>query len=130
MRAPVQGKKEFHPRELALAVAVENGDEILGAIVTGADDDENALPFVLRVLEPHVEVDAVGPEIDIACAGEITLGPHPVFLFPLLLQSHDSACGQSLRVLSEDSLKGFREVARGDPFQIKDRDGEPFWLPP
>ena len=118
MRAPFLERGEgFHPGELALTVAVEDGDELLGPIVARADDNENALPFVLRIFEPHVEVDAVGPEIDKACAGKIALGPPLVFLLPLLLQPDNSACRQAFRVLSEDGLKGFGEVAVEIPFK-------------
>src|SRR5213082_2477721 len=47
----------------ALAKAVLDGQQLLPAAGVGADQHQQALPLVL---EPGREVDAVGPEIDVA----------------------------------------------------------------
>ena len=55
-------------RACCVAVAVAQADDVLVADLVGTDDHQQAL---LVVLEPGLEVDAIGPEVDIALGREI-----------------------------------------------------------
>ena len=64
-------------------IAVGEADQLLLALWRGADDDQHALRVVL---EPGLQMDAVGPEVDVALGGEIALAPARVLVAPDLLQ--------------------------------------------
>ena len=112
--------QQLHPGELAFPVTVEDADKLLGAVLSGADDDEHALLSVLRVLQSHVEVDPVRPEVDISPALEGTLRPLPVFILPLSFKPHDGVGGEPLHVLAQDCTEGTGEVAGGDALEVED----------
>ena len=66
--AALEVKQQLQAALLALAVAVAQADDVLVADLVGTDDHQQAL---LVVLEPGLEVDAIGPEVDIALGREI-----------------------------------------------------------
>ena len=86
-------QQELTPRLLALAVAIGDGDELFLPVSGGAHQHQNALAFVVRVLEPHVEVHAVRPDVDIAAIGQRPLRPCRILLFPDGLQARDRGRG-------------------------------------
>ena len=112
--------EEFHPGELALPVPVEDADEFLRAVLTGAYDDEHALLFVLGIFEPHVEVDPVRPEVDISPVLKGSLRPLPVFILPLFFQPHHGVGRESFNIIAENGGKGVGEVAGGDALEVED----------
>ena len=56
-------QQQLAPRLFALPVAIGDRDELLRSVPGGAHQHQNALPFVVGVLEPDVEVHAVGPDV-------------------------------------------------------------------
>src|SRR3954453_14490494 len=77
--APLQVEEQLFPRLCTLAHPVDKSDQLLLAFGRGADNDQQALR---GVLEPGLDVDAVGPEVDIALGGEIALAPAGMLLRP------------------------------------------------
>lgn len=74
-----QAKEQLAPALRALAVAVLERQELLPAIGVGADEHQHARPVVLQA---RCEVDAIGPEVDVAVGAEITVLPALVLLLP------------------------------------------------
>ena len=70
--APLQIEQQLPPGLRALAHAVGEADQLLLALWRRADDDQDALR---GVLEPGLQMDAVGPEVDVALGREIALAP-------------------------------------------------------
>ena len=91
-------QEQLAPRLLALAIAVRDRDQLLRPLPGCADQHQNTLPVVVRVLEPDVEVDAVGPDVDIAPPRQGALGPPVLFLLPDGLQPRNRGRRQTLRV--------------------------------
>jgi hypothetical protein len=64
------------PVASALARAVDKAEQLLLALRRGADDDQDALRLVLQT---RLQVDAVGPDVDVAL-GKVALAPSLVFV--------------------------------------------------
>src|SRR5208282_6507416 len=77
--APLEIEEEFSPGLRALADAVGKPDKFLLAVGGGADDHEQTLCVVF---EPGLDVDAVGPDIDIPLGGQVAFAPASVFVNP------------------------------------------------
>src|SRR5450759_3979358 len=105
--------------DCALAHAIRKADQLLLALRGGADDDENALRLVL---EPRLQVDAVGPEVDVALHREIALLPALVFIGPPFLEASNRRCRQTGRILADKRGQRLLEVAGRDALQVEDRN--------
>src|SRR5690606_19780648 len=117
--ALLQVQQQLLPRDLALALAVYEADEFLLALCGGTDHDEHAGPLRRKT---HVEVDAVGPQIDVALAREIAPTPRSVFLLPDFLETHDVRSAESRGPFAENGREHLREVAGGDTLEVEHRD--------
>ena len=84
--APLEIEQQLAPRLGALAIAVGDCQQFLAAPLVGADDDQDAL---LVVLHPGLEIDPVGPEIEIAPGREVALFPARQLALPDILQARD-----------------------------------------
>ena len=89
--------QQGQPRLFAFTVAVGQGDQFLVAIGRGAHQDEDALPIFFQA---NIEVDAVGPQVDVFLSFQGTFAPIVVFLLPRLALSRvtveadsPAACG-------------------------------------
>ena len=79
-QAPVpEAAEQGGPGLLGLAVTVGEGDQFLGAVGTYPDDYQAAQPVLVQ---PHVEMDAVYPPLDVVDAGEVTARPLLVLGLP------------------------------------------------
>ena len=76
----------------ALARAVDKAEQLLLALRRGADDDEDALRLALQT---RLQVDAVGPDVDVALGRQVTLAPLLVFVDPDVLQPRDGRGNRS-----------------------------------
>jgi len=103
----------------ALALAVDEADELLFALRRGTDDDQQALR---GVLEAGLHVDAVDPEIDVALGREIALAPARVLVRPGVLEPPDGRGREPAGVLAEQREERLLEVAGGDALEVEDRD--------
>ena len=65
-------QQQLLPRLLALPVAVGDGDQLLLAVGGRPHQDQDALPAPLQA---DVEVDAVGPDVDVMLARQRPLAP-------------------------------------------------------
>ena len=80
---PLQIEQQGAPVVSALARAVGEADKLLPALRRGADDDEDALRIVLQT---RLQMNAVGPDVDVALGGKVALVPALVLADPDLLQ--------------------------------------------
>ena len=79
-------QEQLLPRLLALPVAVGDGDQLLLAVGGRPHQDQDALPALLQA---DVEVDAVGPDVDVVLARQRPLAPGLVLVLPDGLEPGD-----------------------------------------
>ena len=84
--APLQIEQQIAPVVRALARAIGEADQLLLALRRRADQHEDALLFVLQA---RLEMDAVGPDVDVALRRQIALLPGGVLVEPDVLQPRD-----------------------------------------
>src|SRR3954465_11544738 len=111
-----QAEQQLTPALGALAKAVLDGQQLLPAAGVGADQHQQALPLVL---EPGREVDAVGPEVDVAPGGEGAPLPARVLLLPALAQPAHGRRRQARCAGPEQGGERLRELARRHPLQVE-----------
>jgi hypothetical protein len=114
--AGLEVDQELAPALGALPRPHMKAEQFLPALRRGADDDEEALRLRLH---PGLEVDAVGPDVDVAAGREIAVLPALVLLLPRRRQPGDHTRRQVGCVGSEDGRKRLLEVAGGDAAQIE-----------
>src|SRR5712671_3355311 len=103
----------------AFAPAVGEAEQLLFALRRRADDDQDAL---LGVFKTGLQVNAVGPHVDVALGRQIALPPMLVLVEPGLLQPRDGRGRQARRILAEQRRKRLLEIAGRDALQVKDWD--------
>jgi hypothetical protein len=74
------------------------------------------------MFEPRLNMDAVDPEIDVAFGREVALAPAHVLFRPGLLKAPNGRGRKPAGVFAKQCNERLREVARGDPFEVEDRD--------
>src|SRR5437868_9122942 len=92
----------------ALARAVGKAEQLLPALRRRADDDQDAL---LGVFKTGLQVNAVGPHIDVVLGRQIALPPVLVLVDPDLLQPSNSRGRQARCILAEQGRKRLLEIA-------------------
>jgi site-specific DNA recombinase len=112
-------QQELPPRLLALPVAVGHGDQLLLAVGGRPHQHQDALPAALQA---DVEVDAVGPDVDVMLARQRPLAPGLMVLLPGGLQPGDGRRRQVGGVGAEDRPEGLGEVAGADALQVEPGD--------
>src|SRR5205085_1161273 len=115
----LQIEQQFTPILRALARAVGKTEQLLPALRRRADDDQDAL---LGVFKTGLQVNAVGPHIDVVLGRQIALPPMLVLVEPDLLQPRDGRGRQARRILAEQRSKRLLEIAGRDALQVKDWD--------
>ena len=88
--APLEIEQKLLPRLRALADAVGKPNQFLLAFGGGADDHQQALRIIF---EPSLDVDAIGPDVDISFGGQVAIEPAGVFVDPSLLQPRNGRSG-------------------------------------
>src|SRR5712664_541807 len=96
--APLTLEQQIAPVLCALAGAIGEADQFLAAFRRRADQHQDALLFVF---EARLEMDAVGPDVDVALCRQIALLPGGVLVEPTVLQPADGGCRQPGGVLAE-----------------------------
>ncbi len=109
-------QEQFLPRLLALAVAVREGDQFLLAVGSRSHQHQDTLAVVLQA---DVEVDTVGPDVDVMFALERPLAPGLMVVLPGRLQPGHGGRRDPLGLDAEEPLEGFRENARADPREVE-----------
>src|SRR3954453_14796647 len=117
--APLQLEEQLLPRLCTLAHPVDEADQLLLAFGRGADNDQQALR---GVLEARLDVDAIGPEVDVALGGEIALAPAGMLLRPGLLEPSHGRSREPASILTEQRDQRLLEVAGGNALEVEDRD--------
>src|SRR5213079_2582569 len=88
--------------------AVGKAEQLLPALRRRADDDQDAL---LGVFKTGLQVNAVGPHIDVVLGRQIALPPVLVLVNPDLLQPSNSRGRQARCILAEQGRKRLLEIA-------------------
>ena len=81
-------------------------------------EDEETLTVALDLFKPHIEVDAIRP--DVALPREVSLCPLPVLRLPDSLQADDVCGGEAEGVGTEECFQCGHHVAGGDTLQVED----------
>src|SRR6266404_3354623 len=116
--SPAAFQNPSAPVLCALAGAIGEADQFLAAFRRRADQHQDALLFVF---EACLEMDAIGPDVDIALRRQIAPLPRGVFVKPTVLQPADGGCRQPGSIVAEQRRQSLGEVAGGDTLQVKDR---------
>src|SRR6202163_4783071 len=106
------------PLVRAVAGAIGEADQFLAAFRRRADQHQDALLFVF---EARLEMDPIGPDVDVALRRQIALLPGGVLVEPAILQAADGGCRQPGSILAEQRSQRLGEVAGRDTLQVKDR---------
>ncbi len=77
---------------------------------------------MLGVFKTGLQVNAVGPHIDVVLGRQIALPPVLVLVDPDLLQPSNSRGRQARCILAEQGRKRLLEIAGRDALKVKDRD--------
>src|SRR4029078_9345053 len=104
----LQLERQCTPILGALAGAVGKAEQLLPARRRRADDDQDAL---LGVFKTGLQVNAVGPHIDVVLGRQIALPPVLVLAAPDLPQPSNSRGRQARCILAEQDRKRLREIA-------------------
>src|SRR4051794_9435816 len=112
LNATLQIKQQTAPVMRALAGAIGEADQFLAAFRRRSDQHQDALLFVF---EARLQMDAIGPDIDVALGRQIALLPRDVLVEPAILQATDRGGRQPGGILAEQRSQRFREVAGRDP---------------
>ena len=106
----LQVEEELLPGLGTLAHAVDQADQLLLALGRGADDDQQALR---GLLEPGLDMDAIGPEVHAALRREIALAPAHMLFRPGVLEPPDGRGREPAGILAEQGDQRLLEVASG-----------------
>jgi hypothetical protein len=109
--------QQIRPGLGRLAVAVGQGDELLAPIGAHADEHQQAQ---LVLLEADVDVDAVGPQVDVVHARQAPAGERLLLALPGLGQLRDHRRGQAGRAAEELPERGY-EVPGRQAVQVEQR---------
>src|ERR1700682_3035676 len=86
---PLQIEQQIAPVVRALAGPIGEADQFLAAFRRRADQHQDALLFVFQAC---LEMDAIGPDVDVALRRQIAPLPRGVFVKPTVLQATDGGC--------------------------------------
>src|SRR5258707_11033282 len=89
-------EQQIAPVLRALAGAIGEADQFLAAFRRRTDQHQDALLFVF---EARLEMDAIGPDVDVALRRQIALLPGGVLVEPAILQAADGGCRQPGSIL-------------------------------
>jgi hypothetical protein len=74
-----QAPKKVSPAIRVLAEPVHDAKNIIVAVLIRANNNQHTLTIIIQ---PRVEVDTVGPNIDVALSGQVALAPGLIFAPP------------------------------------------------
>src|SRR5512144_354718 len=104
----LQIDKQFFPALRALAHARLEAEHLLLALRCGAYEHQHAFGLGLHA---RLQIDAVGPDVDVAPRRQIAGLPASIFVLPLALQPRDHGWRKIGRVLAEQSRQDFLKIA-------------------
>ncbi len=104
-------------------MAVGDRDQLLASIEPYAHDHEQTQPVgvPLSVGQAHIDVDPINPHVDIVDARQVADRPVGVLGLPRGREPVDRR-GRQASVRAEEAHQRRREVTRGQPPQIQDRE--------
>ena len=105
--------------EGALPLPVLDRQQLLVTVGGGSDDDQHARAVLLQA---DVEVEGIGPQVDVALAVQVALAPGGELLLPHLLQPDDVGRRQPDDAVAQNRPQSVREGVGGNPLQVEQRD--------
>ena len=111
-----QAEQQLTPALGALAKAILDRQQLLPAAGIGPDQDQQALPLMVK---PRGEVDAVGPYVDVAAGCEATSLPARVLLLPSLSEAPDGGRRQPGCFGTEQRRQRFLELSGRDTLEVE-----------
>ena len=114
--APLEIEQQLLPGLRALADAVGKPNQFLLAFGGGADDHEQALRVIF---EPGLDVDAIGPDVDIPFGGQVAIAPAGVLVDPGLFQARNGRGRQPAGVLAEQGASASSKSPVEMPFKYR-----------
>jgi hypothetical protein len=114
--AVTQLAEHLGPRGGALAVALLHREQLLAPVGGDAEDNEHRS---LLLLQPGLEIQAIGEEVDVAL-GDRRAAPEAVLVRPRLLEAQDARRGERRR-LADQRPEDRLEVARGQALEVQPR---------
>src|SRR5215467_4630268 len=119
-------ERRLGARRSFFAHAVGKAEQLLFALRRRADDDQDAL---LGVFKTGLQVNAVGPHVDVALGRQIALLPMLVLVEPDLLQPGDGRSRQTRRILAQQGGKRLLRVYAEPSGAAAKRVGNGRWRP-
>jgi hypothetical protein len=83
------------------------------------NDHQQALSMVL---EPRLDVDAIGPHVNVALGAQIAFQPALVLVSPSVLEPGYGRCGKAAGVLAQQGAERFFEVAGRNALEVQSRN--------
>ena len=97
-------------------MSIAHGHQLFGAVGAGSDKDQQAGTIGCQA---HVEVDAIGPQVDVLLVVQIALFPLPMIGLPLAEQALDVGGRESASLFTEDRLEGRNHLGHGNTLEIE-----------
>jgi len=115
-------EQEFLPALLAHTNAFDDSDQLLLAVGRCSHEDEKALLLVTLVLHPHVDINAVGPDVHVLLVREVPTTPLLVLPAPLVLEADDDIWNEALDISADQRPQSLVEVPRRDAREVEPWD--------
>ena len=71
------------------------------------------------MIQARLEIDVVGPKVDIAIGRQVAALPALQFALPDFLEAYDGVGRKTRRIRAHEPRQSVRKITRGDAFQIK-----------
>jgi len=114
--ARLEVPKKLSLRFLALSNAIPNRHRLFGPVLQRPHKNQKTGP--LRI-QPDVEIDSVGPPIDVALLRKIPGRLSLIIGLSIFFQPHDVGCRKFDHLRPVNRFQGLAEIASRDPLQIQ-----------
>lgn len=118
----LQAEQQFAPALFAFAIAGQNRNEFFATICGISDQNQNALFSIGIILQPDVDVDSIGPDVNVVPLREVTFRPLLVFVGPLFFESDDDVGTEAFGSFYDQCLQSFLKRTSGDSLEVQPRN--------
>ena len=112
----LQAAKKVSPAVRVFAEPVHDTKNILVPVFISANNNQHTLTIIVQA---RIEVDTIGPDVDVALSREVALAPRFVLVPPSRLQPRNRGRGQSISIWPHKRSQCLAEVTCRDPLQIQ-----------
>ena len=103
-----EAQQQGCPTQFRLPIARLQAQQFFIPLVRDADDDQNALPLI----GTNIEINAIGPDIDVALLSQGPLLPVLVLSAPLRFQTTNRGGRNPFSLCPEQGAQSLAEVSR------------------